>query len=365
MDKVMMWTIEGTQASPVQPISGINEKQLEEILVKNPKLLMPHLTLVGQQMQTEGRDKLDLLGVDRRDGRLVVFELKRETLSRKAIAQIIDYASYLEEMDLDTLVKRISDKSGAHGIDDFEKWYTEDLLPENLEPLDLESLRPLRMFLVGLGVDDKTERMVNFLSNRKVDISLLTTFYGITYEDKTLKDKTLLVQQVHQEGNGDENSEPAKYWATLDSHLEEYGLFNLFNVAKKMFEKNWPNHSKSIDTWGLNFSFPNKKGNIARLGVMKDGLVVVFFPAAIRLCIDDFKLPIKEIPFRTWRPGSDEEGEGDVRVREVREDLNTALKKYGGLQIQFRMKPKVWETHKKKLDKLTRALYDAQQRKMQ
>ena len=210
------------------------------------------------------------------------------------------------------------------------------------------------MFLVGLGANDKTERMVNFLSNRNVDISLLTTFYGITYEDKTLEDKTLLVQQVHQEGNDDENSEPAKYWADLDSCIEKYGLFHLFNDAKKMFEKNWPNHSKSIDTWGLNFSFPHKRG--ARLGVMEHGLVVVFYPSAIKLCIDDFKSLIPEIPFQTFPKD---------QKNNACEDLNTALKKCSKLEIQFLVYEKDWENQKEKLDKLTHALYDAQQRKMQ
>ena len=354
MDKVMMWTIEGTQAAEVQT-SGISENRLEEILVKNPELLMPHLTLVGRQMRTGG-GPLDLLGVDRRDGRLVVFELKGGTLSRKAIAQIIDYASYLEEIDLDTLVKHISDKSGAHGIDDFEKWYTEDLLPENLEHLDLESLRPLRMFLVVLGANGTTERMVNFLSNHNVDISLLPPFYGITYEDKTLEDKTLLVQQVHQEGNDDENSKPAKFWAVLDSHLEEYGLFDLFNDGKKMFQENWPNHSKSIERWGLNFSFSDKKGKKARLGVMKDGLVVVFYWAAIRLCIDDFKSLIQEIPFQTYPK--------DQKAN-VCKDLKTALEKCGKLEIKFLVSKTDWKTHREKLNELTCALYDAQQSKMQ
>ena len=356
MDKVMMWTIEGTQASEVQT-SGISENRLEEILVKNPELLMPHLTLVGQQMET-GSGQLDLLGVDRRDGRLIVFELKVGPLSKKdsreAIAQIIDYASCLEEMDLGTLVKRISDKSGAHGIDDFEKWYTEDLLPENLEHLDLESLRPLRMFLVVLGANGTTERMVNFLSNHNVDISLLPPFYGITYEDKTLEDKTLLVQQVHQEGNDDENSEKAKKdWDSLDSdiHNEKYGVYDQFNDAKKMFQENWPNHSKSIDPWGLNFSFSDRRGKKARLGVMKDGLVVVFYPAAIRLCIDAFKLPIQEIPFQTWPPGHEDN---------AYKDLKTALEKCSKLQIQFLVSKTDWKTHREKLDNLTCALYDAQ-----
>ena len=94
------------------------------------------------------------------DGKLVVFELKRGTLSRDSVAQVIDYASYLEAMDLADLASHISDRSGEHGIEaieDFQEWYSQ-------YPGGLEGLRPLRMFLVGLGVDDRTERMVSFLA---------------------------------------------------------------------------------------------------------------------------------------------------------------------------------------------------------
>ena len=91
----------------------------------------------------------------------------------------------------------ISDKSGAHGIDkidDLREWYT-----ENWEDESLDSLRPLRMFLVGLGVDDRTERIVNFLAQNGMDISLLT-FYGFEQEGKVL-----LARQMRVEGEEDDS----------------------------------------------------------------------------------------------------------------------------------------------------------------
>ena len=89
---------------------------------------MPGLTLVGRQTPTEG-GPLDLLGVDS-DGKLAVFELKRGTLSRDAVAQIIDYASDLDSMELGALAEHISERSGEHGIakiDDFEEWYNQEV----------------------------------------------------------------------------------------------------------------------------------------------------------------------------------------------------------------------------------------------
>jgi hypothetical protein len=88
---------------------------------------MAGLHLVGRQTETEG-GPLDLLGVDD-DGRLVVFELKRGNLTRDAVAQAIDYASYLDGLEHDELCRHVSDGSGKGGIElikDFAQWYQEE-----------------------------------------------------------------------------------------------------------------------------------------------------------------------------------------------------------------------------------------------
>ena len=82
MDEVKIWAIQDeSRAVALESKSQVDtEGLLEETLVANPNLLIPGLRLVGRQTPTEG-GPLDLLGVDE-DGRLVVFELKRGTLSR-------------------------------------------------------------------------------------------------------------------------------------------------------------------------------------------------------------------------------------------------------------------------------------------
>ena len=192
MDEVKIWALDGD--SSVVPLASKGrtetESLLEETLVRNPDLLIPGLRLVGRQTPTDG-GPLDLLGVDE-DGRLVVFELKRGTLSRDAVAQIIDYASDLDNKTDVALAEHIAANSGVGGIDhieDFEEWYG-----ENTEGQSLDSLRPLRLFLIGLGADDRTERMVRFLAeNTGMDISLLT-FHGFAYDGKTLLAKQVEVE---------------------------------------------------------------------------------------------------------------------------------------------------------------------------
>ena len=201
MDEVKIWALDGD--SNVTPLASKDqtdtESLLEETLVRNPDLLIPGLRLVGRQTPTDG-GPLDLLGVDE-DGRLVVFELKRGTLSRDAVAQIIDYASDLDAKTDVALAEHIAANSGVGGIErieDFEEWYG-----ENTEGQSLDSLRPLRLFLIGLGADDRTERMVKFLAvNTGMDISLLT-FHGFAYNGKTL-----LARQVEVEAAADSGPRP-------------------------------------------------------------------------------------------------------------------------------------------------------------
>ena len=199
MEDIKLWELDGSQATPLGPNNQLeSEELLEDTLVKNPNLLIDGLTLVGRQMLTEG-GPLDLLGVDG-DGRLVVFELKRGTLSREAVAQVIDYASDLDDMDLGALADHISERSGAHDIEeieDFQEWYV------NRGFDDLDSLKPLRMFMVGLGADDRTERMVRFLAvNSSMDISLLT-FHSFDYDGKII-----LAKHVEVEGPPNQTAVP-------------------------------------------------------------------------------------------------------------------------------------------------------------
>ena len=75
------------------------EKLLEDILAHSPEVLMEGLTIIGRQNETAG-GPLDLLGLDD-DGKLVVFELKRGELTRDAVAQVLDYASWLAALESD------------------------------------------------------------------------------------------------------------------------------------------------------------------------------------------------------------------------------------------------------------------------
>jgi len=194
MKEIKLWEItEDEKGFPsVKQIKGIEqtttENMLEETIVQCPDLLFEELKLVGRQTETAG-GPLDLLGVDN-DGHLVVFELKRGTLTREAVSQIIDYASYLFELEPEELSKHISERSGNHGIekiDDFLAWYQKEFAKS------FSNSQKPRMALVGLGADDRTRRMVSFLADSDLDVSLIT-FYGFEKNGKILLSKQIEVE---------------------------------------------------------------------------------------------------------------------------------------------------------------------------
>ena len=349
MDEIKIWALDGAQATPVSETNMMeSEGRLEEALVNNPDMLMPELTLVGRQTDTEG-GPLDLLGVDS-DGRLVLFELKRGRLSRDAVAQIIDYASALNAMGVDRLATHIAERSGSGGIekiDDFEEWHA-----ENSDADSLDALLPLRIFLVGLGVDDATERMVNFLAGIGMDISLLT-FQGFVQDGKTM-----LARQMRVTADDDAvPSQPqpkkrryisvAERWKRLYNRAEESDLVNEFNEALEMFRKECNHLSENAGAMGIAMRLRlsgKRPMSFARVGTW-NLMHITFYRHSVDMCREDFRPLLEKIRYQTW----------------PRNRQNTPLNSPSA-EIDFMVSAEEWETHKDELSKLTRAVYDAIQK---
>ncbi len=223
MNRIELWSVEPGSAGPTATLvasvdNAQTEASLEELFVKSPNLLQEELYLIGRQVPTDG-GPLDLLGVDE-DGRLVVFELKRGTLTRDAVAQAVDYASDLAESDTERITRLVQDYSGRLGIEkiaDFEDWYAESFPNSSGILSETPSI-----VLVGLGADDRARRMVNFLADSGVDIQLLT-FQGFE-----IGGKLLLARQVESVSP----ARPARQ--TPASPTKEANLQVLHDTAKSL-----------------------------------------------------------------------------------------------------------------------------------
>ena len=282
------------------------EALLEEVFVRNPSLLMPGLELVGQQMRTSN-GILDLLGVDS-EGRLVVFELKRGTLTREAVAQAVDYASWLDSLGDADLSTRIVENSGQHKIaeiENFEAWYDDH---DNWD--SLESLRPVRIVLVGLGADESARRMADWLATKGADIDLLT-FMGYRCGDRMLLARQLESgdEARKQEKQGQNASGSAKNRDAIDVKTHEYGMRDWWLDAISVLE--WNSIPRYRARLGITFkkhpmrtlstgvqAVGSHKIEIVERGVAR----IIFFPAAVDLCVDEFERLREVIPFDLEAP---------------------------------------------------------------
>lgn len=246
MEEIRLWKLSSDENKKPTAISiesiteTTTEKLLEDALTSSPELLLNNLKLIGRQNETFG-GPLDLLGIDE-DGRLVVFELKRGNLTRDAVAQAIDYASFLADLEPDDLARHIESNSGKLGTDlisDFSQWY------QNQFQRPISEIGVPRVILVGLGVDERAKRMVAFLARCELDISLIT-FQGF----KSGND-TLLARQVEVQAKTSASTvKVTKHTnqAKLDKLLENLGIKKEYEIIASQIKSGmgtscyqWPN----------------------------------------------------------------------------------------------------------------------------
>lgn len=302
MQRIQVWSLSkgadsGFAATPLSDLAEMDsEEELEELLSHNPGLLEDGLELVGRQIPASG-GALDLLGVDE-DGRLVVFELKRGTTPRAAVAQVVDYASYLAALDVRDISQLISQHSGKRGIQElppFEEWYQ-----ERFAGRDLSEAVPPRMVLVGLGSDADTQRMVGFLANSGVNIALVL-FQGFQAEGHRLLARTVEVQPPKSPGTGTRKGNEQK----LQDFASERGVSGLLEDVRSYLRKNLPSAYEWPNQTAVSFNLPERTeagGSSPRtyLTVAIDRkeptLSLVFYPRAIAAAGETFTAFAQKFP---------------------------------------------------------------------
>ncbi len=80
------------------------ESDLENLLENNPEYFFEDskIMIIGRQIPTNLGSWIDLLGLDK-SGNTVVIELKRGKTPRETVAQLLEYASFVENLDYEAL----------------------------------------------------------------------------------------------------------------------------------------------------------------------------------------------------------------------------------------------------------------------
>ena len=161
------WRIEGgIKPQRIAPTGVDYEKRLEAVLdadisiVSEPRQWLP----IGRQVPTDHGGFIDLLAIDEA-GNIIVLELKRDRTDREVVSQVLDYASWIEELEYEGIASIFAayQNKWHNGTtvslqDAFKKFFNADI------PEEVNSSH--EMVIVATDLHPESERVVRYLQTR-------------------------------------------------------------------------------------------------------------------------------------------------------------------------------------------------------
>jgi hypothetical protein len=154
--EVGIWRID--QQLQRVPFSALDsESRLEHVLVKEISILSPGLMVIGQQVPTAHGHFIDILAMDA-DGNLIVVELKRHRTPREVVAQVLDYASWVQTLSYNDIAELYAARNQG---DEFEQGFAKAFGGNPPEKLNGQ----MRLIVVAAELDHASERIIGFLAD--------------------------------------------------------------------------------------------------------------------------------------------------------------------------------------------------------
>jgi hypothetical protein len=159
-----IWRIDqGLSAVPTQAMD--TEKRLEDLLERDIGIIGPHLMVIGRQVPTSFGKLVDLLAIDAA-GNLAVIELKKDLTPREVVAQVLDYGSWIHELQAEAigaiwqeyLGRNQPEKKGLSFDQAFCQRFNTKAVPEELNSEH-------ELIVVASALDESTERIVKYLAD--------------------------------------------------------------------------------------------------------------------------------------------------------------------------------------------------------
>jgi len=188
--EIKVWQLKDDQLHEIQEddLSASHyEEYLENWIERDTSLLGSRLLVIGRQYDIPNVGCLDLLCIDE-DGKLVVVEFKRDSTTRDTIAQILDYASWLDTASSEEIEACAQRYLGKPLSDAFLETFQSDL----------QSLTPQnhRMLVVAPRLDLSAERIINYLADRhNIEINAIFFRYAKTAKGDEILIRTVLVPE--------------------------------------------------------------------------------------------------------------------------------------------------------------------------
>jgi len=234
---IRVWEVEG-ESNTLKEIKSTKlekEELLEMWLEQDISILSEDLLVIGRQVQTDFGGVIDLLCLDS-NGDVVIVEIKRDRTPREITAQVLDYASWVEDLSSERLTGIADDYLGDRGPLDqaFQKRFDMEL-PEVLN-------NSHRMLIVASEVDPSSERIIKYLSNTYgVNINAATFQHFVTESGRKLLARVFLVEpeEVEYQSGRQRGRKrtPNLTYDQLEEQADSNGVRDLYHQAFDGFSR--------------------------------------------------------------------------------------------------------------------------------
>jgi len=168
-----LWKVNGNTLVGIDKTRLDSEDRLEDWLVNDASMLGIELFIIGKQVSTINRGRIDLLAIDRQ-GDLLVLELKRDRTPRDVIGQILDYASWVRNLDYEE-VNAIASNYLKESLPDAFRKHFDEPLPENINTAH-------SMIIIASEFDESSERIVQYLAD-ECGVNINVVFFTFFKQD--------------------------------------------------------------------------------------------------------------------------------------------------------------------------------------
>lgn len=237
------------------------EFDLEDLLENNPEYFFEDskILIIGRQVTTNLNTFIDLLGIDSL-GNTVVIELKRDKTPRETVAQLLEYASFVEKLAYSHLNDIFQKYSGEESkLEEYHQQYfktnTEDQVSYN---------KSTKLIIVAQEITKEVRQTALFLREKGLDIYCASFKYFKTKNEEEIISMEFVV--------GEEELIRGKIDTTSLPKINEIQFMDSLNInGKKVFEKIFSFGKKNnlICKWG-------SKGFSLNVGINNENVTLFF-----------------------------------------------------------------------------------------
>lgn len=155
------------------------ESRLESWIKDDISIISNNLIVIGTQVLTYHNKRIDVLAMNH-NGELVIIELKRDKSYREVIAQGIDYATWVKDLDYDQ-INTIFNKHNSQATEVLElsEHFGEQFPDQEIEEFNTDH----KILIVGSDIDNSTRRIIEYLSGEPYNVNINALSFNYFKDD--------------------------------------------------------------------------------------------------------------------------------------------------------------------------------------